>query len=258
MTDMSKSERVKDMYVKKDKLSTRMGLHQKYSENKYGWFNWVFDQYDLHFSCKILELGCGTGTLWKDRELPEEVEVTLADYSPLMLDKCKELLGHRTNLAFKQMDIQEIPYADQTFDIVIANHMLYHVPDKQKALGEVRRVLKEHGVFYATTLGENTFHELNAIYHQMDNKIKFTYMKDNSFTLENGRVQLEKHFSMVEIRRYIDALNVTNVDDLMDYVLSYNHVPEEHTQELYTRLKSGFVDGVFHISKDTGIFISKK
>ena len=44
---------------------------------------------------------------------------------------------------------------NNTFEIVIANSMLYHVPEIDKALSEVRRVLKKDGVFYAATSGEN-------------------------------------------------------------------------------------------------------
>ena len=46
------------------------------------------------------------------------------------------------NVSFQQIDIQDINFPDETFDVIIANHMLYHIPDLQKALYEVKRVLK--------------------------------------------------------------------------------------------------------------------
>jgi ubiquinone/menaquinone biosynthesis C-methylase UbiE len=54
-------------------------------------------------------------------------------------------LGHP--FSFAQADAQALPFRDASFDAVIANHMLYHVPDISRSLGEVRRVLKPSGGF---------------------------------------------------------------------------------------------------------------
>jgi len=54
---MTKKERLGKMYVNSDTLSTRIGLHDKYSVNKYGWGNWVFDQYTFTENINILEQG---------------------------------------------------------------------------------------------------------------------------------------------------------------------------------------------------------
>ena len=78
MTIMAESERIDEMYVKSDTLTTRMDLHDKYSVNKYGFGNWIFDQYILNTGTKVLELGCGTANIWKGREsrLPGNVDTT--------------------------------------------------------------------------------------------------------------------------------------------------------------------------------------
>lgn len=255
------SERVSEMYVKKDTLSTRIGLHEKYSVNPYGWVNWVFDQYTFHDGMQILELGCGTGNIWRGRNarLPKETRIVLTDFSPLMVEKAKDLLGNQPMFSFHQADIQDIPYPDESFDGVIANHMLYHVPDKDRALSEIFRVLKPDGRFYASTLGEKSLDELQQIYRQLEGKAHFTYSSDVSFTLENGFELLEKFFSHVEQRRYIDALEVTDIDDLLGYIQSYNDIPESVSGELHALIKCGFSpEGVFHIRKDQGLFICKK
>ncbi|MEZ4608117.1 MAG: class I SAM-dependent methyltransferase [Deinococcales bacterium] len=64
---------------------------------------------------------------------------------------------------FLQIDAEEIPFADNSFDAVIANHMLYHVADRPKALGEIARVLKANGKLYATTVGERHMGELTVL-----------------------------------------------------------------------------------------------
>ena len=60
------------------------------------------------------------------------------------------------------MDAQDIPFEDDTFGCVVANHMLYHVPDLDKGLAEIRRVLKPGGKLYAATNGEAHMLELEA------------------------------------------------------------------------------------------------
>ena len=104
----------------------------------------------------MLELGCGTGEMWlgKGRIISGCSRFVLSDFSEGMLDKAKETLRGQKGIEYRRIDIQDIPFEDRTFDAVIANMMLYHVPDLQKGLREVGRVLKEDGTaipgLYAT------------------------------------------------------------------------------------------------------------
>lgn len=144
---MTNSDRISDMYIKKDTLSIHISLHDTYSVNKYGFLNWIFDQYEIKDGFNILEAGSGTGKIWDERKLSNNVKITLTDFSQLMIEKCSELLRKNSMFSFQQMDLQAIPFADESFDIVIANHMLYHVPDMEKGLREAYRVLKKGGTF---------------------------------------------------------------------------------------------------------------
>ena len=257
MSRMVDPERLKNMYVKTDTLSTRKGLHDKYSVNKYGFGNWIFDQYAFTENMNVLELGCGTASIWSNRDkwLPNNLKIILSDFSPLMVKKAKDLLQDNSLFSFQEINIQEIPYDDNSFDVVIANHMLYHVPDKNKALLEVKRVLKKGGSFYTSTVGEISLKELNDIYLKLDEKASFSYTKNISFTLENGSDLLNQYFGNVEKRLYIDSLEVTNIDDLIEYIKSYNEIPESVNDELYCLVNDGFVNGVFKIQKEQGLFI---
>ncbi len=261
MSQMANPERIAKMYVKNDTLSTRIELHDKYSVNKYGWGNWVFDQYTFQDNMNILELGCGSAGIWLNRDcrLPKHSKIVLSDYSALMVEKAKSLLHDSPSFTFEQMDIQNIPYDSNSFDIVIANHMLYHVPDQEKALAQVYRVLKAGGHFYATTLGKNSLKELQIIYRKLEDKASFSYSENVSFTLENGKALLGRYFSDIEQRQYVDALHITNIDDLIAYIKSYNDVPDSAQAELYDHIQNGFSkDGVFYLSKEQGMFICKK
>ncbi len=260
---LSNVDKVSNMYVKKDTLSTRIAFQNKYSVNKYGFGNWIFDQYNLESGFKVLELGCGTGNVWngRDKRIPEDIEIILTDFSALMLEKIQDLLKNNSTFSFKQVDIQDIPFDDETFDIVIANHMLYHVPDIEKAICEVNRVLKPNGMFYASTTGENTMHELQLIYKEfsLSHNVNFSYANKISFTLENGKPLLEKYFKNIDIKQYIDSFKITSVDDLMEYIKSYNDVPENCNEEFYLLLKSKFSeDGIFNVRKEQGLFICSK
>src|SRR5512138_1329879 len=148
-----------DQYKDSSNLNAREEIHRRFSTNPYGWFNWVFDiLLKLPANTKILELGCGPAYLWREcsSRIPADWDITLSDLSPGMVDAAwKNLVVTGRAFQFKEIDAQEIPFADETFDAVIANHMLYHVPDRGKALSEIRRVLKTGGRFFATTVGEN-------------------------------------------------------------------------------------------------------
>ncbi len=261
MSRMADAERLDKMYVKNDTVSTRIGLHDKYSVNKYGWGNWVFDQYEFRDGMNILELGCGPAGIWlgRDGRLPKGSKIILSDFSPLMVEKAKSLLKDHPCFSFEQIDIQHIPYDDATFDIVIANHMLYHVPDQEKALSQVCRVLASGGRFYTTTLGRSSLKELQDIYRKLEGKASFSYSENISFTLENGAELLGRYFSDVERRQYIDSLRVTDIDDLTAYIKSYNEIPDSVDSELYALVQNGFSkDGIFHIQKEQGMFICQK
>ena len=80
-----------EQYQDAGNLNARIRLHIEFSTNKYGWFPWVFDRYDLPEKCRILELGCGPGDLWGENmhRISPGWEITLSDFSPGMLEKAQ-------------------------------------------------------------------------------------------------------------------------------------------------------------------------
>jgi ubiquinone/menaquinone biosynthesis C-methylase UbiE len=105
---------------------------------------WLFDQLALPAACRVLELGAGPGDLWRKNagRIPPGGEVTLSDLSPGMVETARGALAAVPHpFAFAMVDAQAIPFPDATFDVVIASFMLYHVPDRSRALAEIRRVL---------------------------------------------------------------------------------------------------------------------
>ena len=254
----------KSQYKDSGNLDARIAIHKRFSVNPYGWFDFVFDRMQsLPADAKILELGCGSGELWKEcaSRIPAGWALTLTDLSDGMLDAAwRNLIVIKRGIQFEKADAQSIPYADNTFDAVIANHMLYHVPDRKKALAEIRRVLKKDGVLFATTIGENHLHEMYEWVSRVSGGRSGGFKLQ--FTLENGQEQLKEFFPRVELSRYPDSLRVTDVDLLMAYVCSMGSFADlseddlgKLDQELTEVLKR---NGDFFISKDSGLFKAVK
>ena len=96
----------------------------------------------------------------RDR-IPEGWDIALTDFSEGMVADAQQNLRERTHAnKFAVMDAQSIEFEDKYFDAVVANHMLYHVPDRMKTFLEIRRVLRTGGHLYATTNGRTHLKEL--------------------------------------------------------------------------------------------------
>ena len=102
------------------------------------------------FSGKLLEVPVGTGVMTMPvyRELPD-ADITCLDYSPDMMktaEKRAESLG-LGNISFRQGDVGALPFADESFDIVLSLNGFHAFPDKEAAYRETFRVLKKGGTF---------------------------------------------------------------------------------------------------------------
>lgn len=246
-------------YATPKNLETRISIHDKYSLNKQGFGNWIFAQYELWPGARILELGCGTGAMWRGRldSLPEGASLALSDLSMGMLAAARANLGDDPRIAYRQIDIQDIPCPDASFDVVIANMMLYHVPDIDRGLAEVRRVLRPGGRFYCATYGENSIvRYLAGLLPEFDLRVRIS----DAFTLQNGAARLRGVFAAVERRLYPDALRVTRLEDLLDYIDSLGAAADlrpEWRQEILPALARHMEDGALTIPKEYGLFIAE-
>jgi ubiquinone/menaquinone biosynthesis C-methylase UbiE len=141
-------------------------LHRRFSTNPYGWTHWIFDQTDVPPEARVLELGCGPGFLWKNnvKRVSPTWRITLSDLSFGMLCEARANAGNANlQISFAHRGAEALPFGDDTFDAVVANHMLYHVEDRDHAISEVRRVLRPRGTFYAATNGLAHLRELDRI-----------------------------------------------------------------------------------------------
>lgn len=259
MNAMNHKESVQNQYQNASNLNTRISIHDKYSVNKQGFGNWIVANYEIMPGMRVLELGCGSGFMWVGHEnvIAKCSELVLTDFSEGMLATARRNVGELENVTYKQVDIQNIPFEENSFDVVIANMMLYHVPDLQKGLTEVARVLKPEGKFYCATGGE---HGVMEQVEEMLRPYGVDYRHSLNFSLQNGREKLASVFSEIEMLEYVDALEVTDAQDLVDYVFSgitMASVCKLSQEEVKAIFEKNMVDGVLRLPKDVGTFVCK-
>jgi SAM-dependent methyltransferase len=192
-------ENLREQYATDANLRARIALHAAFSINPH-WTEWLFGREAPGPDARILELGCGPATLWRaNRErIDPSWSLTLADFSPGMLDAARRELGERA--VYVVADAQELPFPAESFDAVLANHMLYHVPDRPRAFTEIRRVLVSEGTFQASTIGRGHLAELAALVPGWD-----LGRHAEAFGLETGPEQLQPFFADVRIERFDTA-----------------------------------------------------
>lgn len=243
-------------------LNDRIQLHVRFSTNRYGWMPWVFDQLQLPERCRVLELGCGPADLWRQNlaRIPAGWQITLTDFSPGMLDQARRNLAESGRpFAFEVVDAQAIPFESAGFDTVLANFMLYHVPDRPRALSEIRRVLRPGGRFYAGTVGEAHLRELFELARRFAPAlVAWGGRPTDSFRLENGPAQIAPFFAHVTLRRYDDGLRVTEAEPIVAFVAS-----QDPSGLLVGERRAAFrsfveaelrANGPIYITKESGLF----
>ena len=254
-----------EQYADSRNLRARARIYELFGTNDRDWSRWVFEQLDLPAASRILELGCGPGTLWAANAtgIPTGWEITLTDLSLGMITEARHSLRHgEREFGFAVCDAQSVPFRDGSFDAVLANHMLYHVPYRPRAYSEIRRVLKPGGRLFATTNGAGHLRELADIVVKVKPEGFGAAAKETSrFGLETGKTQLAAWFAAVEVRRGDGELLVTDVEPLIEYVQSSarmrlnDHQLSEFREHARYRLSA---NGVIRITTSGGMFIAWK
>jgi ubiquinone/menaquinone biosynthesis C-methylase UbiE len=254
-------------YKDSSNLDARAKLHRLYGTSPFNWHEWVFAQMDVQPGMTVLECGCGPGWLWRHNLecIPDNCQITLSDFSDGMVAEAKAALEDSSHdFRFQTVNIEEIPFADDSFDIVVANHMLYHVPDLAKGLAEVRRVLKPNGRFFAATNGPEHMKEIKELAVQFIPESTEVEWPQLTFRMDNGRSLLSTTFDTVELTPFPDNLEVTEVEPLIAYIQSMTllqaiGLDEETSQDKINQLAAAIAQeieekGAFRITKSSGLF----
>ncbi|MCW2965298.1 MAG: class SAM-dependent methyltransferase [Actinomycetia bacterium] len=154
---------------------------------------------------RILEVGCGWGELaqWVRRETG--AEVAALDLSPRMVELARErgvdaIVG----------DVQELPFADGEFDVAVAAWMLYHVPDLDRGIAELARILRPGGRLVVATNSRFHLLELRELVGSGPSTLKFSR--------EDGEEHLRRHFDRVRREDIDGQLQFADRDEVEEYV----------------------------------------
>lgn len=258
-------------------LEARIALHRDYSTNPYSWQRWVFDRLGLEAGMAVLEVGCGPADLWTQNldRLPPGVRVALGDYSSGMVQAARQKLSGRaeqagrTGFSFLTLDAQFIPFPDRSFERAAANHMLYHVPDIERAVAELYRVLRPGGRLIAATNGNDHMAEIMDLARRFMppgyNQAWLQSSQLRRYALENSLELIGASFEMVELHRYEDSLEVTQAGPILAYIGSMstfdpaNGGPGVELEAVRAYLDDYFAHHpTFHVTKSGGVAVGIK
>lgn len=265
---------LKEQYKTSQNIDARVRLHKECSVNPTGWFPWIFQNCGFFEGCHVLELGCGNGAFWSENSasIPLNAEIFLTDISEGLLEETRmklqkelqqTLTDHVASMSFAAFDCHSIPYTDCSFDIIIANHLLFYLEDRTKVYQEILRVLKPGGRFIVSTYGPSHMVEITDLVQEFHPAVTLADKElFEIFGLQNGAIELQPFFSKVDTLHYEDHLLVSNPELLLDYILSCHGNQNEFLlpryQEFKEMLSKKLLRKPFHITKDAGIFICTK
>ncbi|MBI5712996.1 MAG: class I SAM-dependent methyltransferase [Chloroflexi bacterium] len=257
------AQQIKEQYASSKNLETRMNIYQ-YSIDPKTFSEWLTEQIVPDNNVKILELGCGTGGLWKDlKDSFHNCEITLSDLSEGMLKKSKDTLGE-TGFRYERIDFHNIPYPDKTFDIIISNHNLYHAEDLNKVLREILRVIKDDGVFYSTTSSTENMASLRELLDITDDSIWPNSVVTSTFGAETGIAILSRYFQYIERRFNQNELRITDLAPIVNYFLSVrdervHQIVKQSANKIQDKFKTDICQyGYYRVKTKGCLFICRK
>jgi SAM-dependent methyltransferase len=255
-----------EQYLDPTRLADRANLHAKYSTANTPWFDRVTELIGLGTGMEVLEAGCGAGWLWEESStpVPTDVRLTLTDLSVGMVAAAVERVrstGHFAHVDGLAADLQTLPVDSDRYDRVIANHMLYHLPDPARGIAELARVVRDDGTVVAATNGRRHMRQLRSIRAQVFGLDPVDATID-VFGADTGFAILRDHFADIGWRRHDDELRCTDPADVFAYVCS-TPPGEDATPDQLDRLRDE-IDlaferggGTMRITKDVGCFVCR-
>jgi SAM-dependent methyltransferase len=216
---------VREQYADASRLDARVAIYERFSESRESWPEWLLARLAIAPGERVLDAGAGSGRLWRvdSRPLPAGVRLVLADLSAEMLREARVRLAapHRA-VGLVHARIERMPFAEASFDVAVASHVLYHVPDRAAALRELRRVLRAGGRLFVATNESAHLEELRALVERFRLlEARIMVGRDPSFfDLERAAAEMAAELGPPRIHRRRDVLRVTDAAPLVAYVRS--------------------------------------
>lgn len=217
------------MYETDEALRIRQETHERYSQPKLDLTEWAIGSVKWQGDEIVLDVGSGPGRYY---------DALLQRYPDIQYYGCdlyaNMMQTHSSKNRLALADAQRLPYPDATFDVVMANHMLFHVYDVERALRELRRVVKPTGFVMATTNSIHTMPEFQALMRRAITllsppgtaNIRVPGQHTDPFTLESGTRLLCRHFFAVVRYDLPRSLVFPSADPALAYLNSTRSVRE--------------------------------
>lgn len=262
------------VYATDEPLRVRTRTHELYTRPPIDFVAWVLDHISWSGDEVVLDIGCGAGA-YVERvctRLEGDGSLLSADLSMGMLrDVAKSFAG---SVVLLNADAEDLPLPDRCCDVVLANHMLYHVPQIERAIAEARRVLRPGGRLLAATNGrramQSSVDEIEAACRALgcateipDSPVRLR------FNLRNGRPLIGSIFSQVEMDQFESALVFPAAEPAVAFINSMRHLyasvlPNSVTWEMMLQQVGRQIQAVlaergeYRVPKTAGVFIATR
>jgi len=250
-------------YATDSNLRARQRLWE-YRTDDFDLFAWVLGLAGaVGTGTTVLDVGCGNG-LYLERLRRAGATAVGCDLSAGMLDAARD------HPLLVNGDAQALPFRSASVDVVLAPHMLYHVPDRGAAVLEIRRALRPGGRCVAVTNGAGHMASLRSLVEASARKSNPGWEMANpatrAFSLENGGAQLAAGFDLVELVRPPSQARVEITDPrvVTDYVTSTGDHYQPHLLRPWAEIVAEVTEevaaviaiaGAFRVDGDTGAFV---
>jgi ubiquinone/menaquinone biosynthesis C-methylase UbiE len=230
---------------------------------------WVVEHASWPEGAVALDVGCGPGPYLATLQ-QRAARVVAADLSTGMLTEARDRVSG-SGCRFVAADAQQLPLVSECVDVIVAGHMLYHVPDIALAVREFRRVLKPGGTLLVVLNGPVDKAEIRQLWQQccadiMGSGFRLANWGERA-NLDNASDLLSTHFEIVAVDRLPGTFRVPSAEPVLAWIDSHRSGTERWlSDEQWTaiaRLARSKVediiatDGAFRASKESGVVVAR-
>jgi 2-polyprenyl-3-methyl-5-hydroxy-6-metoxy-1,4-benzoquinol methylase len=256
-------------YGDADKLRIRIETHARFSERGGSFAEWLLPHIAPEHGLALLDTGAGPGTCHPGLAR-HGIAIVATDRSPGMLrEALAQARTHGYTIDAVLADAQRQPFAGASFDRVMANHMLYHVPDREQALRELRRVLRPGGRAVLATNAADNLARLHELHAAAAKQAGYTAGPRDAqrFTLDDLPL-VRSAFPTVHVHTREDAFVFPDAESPLRYYATYmiDNVVDRpgdnaHRQRLLPLMQAALEEiiareGVFRVPKNAGCFVA--
>jgi len=259
-----------EQYGDAKRLRIRLETHVRYSENRGHFFDFLLGHLEARPDLVLLDVGCGHGAQHV-RLRQQRMRIVGLDRSPGMLAEARaQAREARLDVRLCRGDAERIPLGDASVQRVMANHMLYHVPDRHAALREMRRVMAPGGRIVLGTNAADTGRRLIELHNALAAKLGYEVPSTLYDRFNLGHLsRVQEIFPAAKLKVRHDAFVFPNAPSAIRYYASalLDHVEprpadDGHRHALLQLMvpeiqKIIDTEGVFRVPKNAGCFVAQ-